>query len=262
MSGFSLRLAPILKGHLYGLTISAAGSTATFGVAAGEATDSTGVSLMALASAYTKTTSAWAVGSGNGAMDTSSIAVSTSYHVHLIQRPDTGVVDVLFSLSATAPTMPANYTLFRRVGSMLTDGSAQWRKFIQTGDLFRWDSPIVEVSLANPGTSAVTQTLAGIPSGVRVQADLTVGAAVTSDSGPGAIYVSDLSVADVVPAQTSSCTFMVYNSGAPTTFAVQGLASVMTNTSAQIRYRLQISAASITLDIGTIGWTDTRGRAF
>ena len=61
-------------------------------------------------------------------MDTGSVANNTWYHVHLIKRPVTGVVDVLFSLSATAPTLPTSYTIFRRIGSMRTDGSARWRR--------------------------------------------------------------------------------------------------------------------------------------
>src|SRR5207244_8196331 len=154
---------------LFGLTLSAAGGTATFGIAAGEAADSTGVDLMVLASAYTKTTSAWTVGSTNGAMDTGSVANNTWYYVHLIKRPDTGVVDVLFSLSATAPTLPTNYTIFRRLGAMKTNGSAQWIKFVQVGDYFMWAVPAIDVSNTNP-TSATNYTMS-VPTGITVCAD-------------------------------------------------------------------------------------------
>src|SRR5438045_2280633 len=114
-----------LAGVLYGCTLSAAGATATFGIAAGTASG------MVLASAYTKTTAAWAVGTALGALDTGAIANNTWYHAFLIERTDTGVVDVLISLSPTAPTMPASYTIKRRIGSMKTDGSAQWKAFSQ-----------------------------------------------------------------------------------------------------------------------------------
>src|SRR5581483_6632569 len=92
--------ASALQNYLTGLTLSTAGSSATFSVAAGEAMDSTNVALMILAASISKTTSSWAVGSGNGGLDTGAIATSTWYHVWLIQRPDTGVVDVLISTSA------------------------------------------------------------------------------------------------------------------------------------------------------------------
>ena len=53
----------------------------------------------------------WAVGgtpgTPAGGLDTGVVGNGT-YHIFLIKRPDTGVVDALFSLSATAPTMAVN----------------------------------------------------------------------------------------------------------------------------------------------------------
>ncbi len=250
-----------IKGHIYGLTFSTAGSSATFGIAAGEASDSTGTFLMTLASAYTKTTSAWAVGSGNGSLDTGSIANTTWYHVYLIKRTDTGVVDVLTSTSATSPTLPTNYTLSRRIGSMKTDGSAQWVKFIQDGDRFLWSSRTADVAATNPGTSAVTRTLS-TPLGVRVLAHVAVAivAAAQTDIAAG-VLISDLSVADASPAGVGGLlTTLGFTGSAISNFQYGGTASVMTNTSSQVRSRLQISAAGTVLHIGTIGWDDRRGR--
>jgi hypothetical protein len=101
----------LISGYLSGLTLSTAGASATFGIAAGAANDTASGGMMTLASAYTKTTSSWVVGTGNGALDTGAIANSTWYHVYLIKRIDTGVVDILISGSATSPTMPTGYTL-------------------------------------------------------------------------------------------------------------------------------------------------------
>src|SRR5438477_221009 len=85
------------------------GSTYEFySVSAGVAVDSTNTVLMTLAASISKTTGAWAVGSGNGGLDTGAIANSTWYHVYVIERPDTSIVDVAFSLSATAPTIGGN----------------------------------------------------------------------------------------------------------------------------------------------------------
>jgi hypothetical protein len=162
-----------LKGHLYGLTLSTAGASTTFSVASGQAADSTGLALMRLGSTYNKTTAAWALGSGVGALDTGSISANTWYHAHLIQRVDTGVVDVLFSLSPTAPTLPTNYTLFRRIGSMRTNISAQWTRFIQDGNTFMWAAPVNDVQVANPGVTAVTRSLT-VPTGIRVLARTSV----------------------------------------------------------------------------------------
>lgn len=244
-----------VRGHIGGLTLSAAGSTATFGVAAGSAADSTNIDLMTLASAYTKTTSSWAVGSGNGAMDTSTVANSTWYHVHLIKRVDTGVVDVLFSLSATAPTMPTNYTLFRRIGSMKTDGSAQWVKFSQNGDEFLWDAVIADVSATNPGTSAATRTLT-VPTGVKVNALI----AVTSNSNginDGRVAISSLDKSDEGAVAGNAG---MYNGISTAEMIVMAFLSVRTNTSAQIRSRNNASGVASSLIITTHGWIDTRGR--
>lgn len=73
--------------------------------------------LMVLPSAYTKQINTlWAVGSGNGGLDTGAIGSGT-YYAYIIRRPDTGIVDVLYSLSATTPTLPASYTQKALIGS-------------------------------------------------------------------------------------------------------------------------------------------------
>jgi hypothetical protein len=252
-----VNIAAPLRGWIAGLMLSTTGASASFGVAAGEAADSTTADLLQLASAYTKTTAAWAVGSGAGALDTGAIAAAAWYHVYLIKRPDTGVVDVLVSLSATAPTLPANYTLFRRIGSMLTAAS-QWRKFVQGGDTFSWDVPVADVSALNPGTAAVTRTLS-TPLGVRVEAITWVAfAANATTDNPAAILLSDLAVSDQAPSINLS-SFMCYSS----TVVIGntgGVTRVFTNTSSQIRSRLQISGANTTLVITTFGWVDRRGK--
>jgi hypothetical protein len=252
-----VNIAAPLRGWIAGLMLSTAGASASFGVAAGEAADSTTADLLQLASAYTKTTAAWAVGSGAGALDTGAIAAAAWYHVFLIKRVDTGVVDVLVSLSATAPTLPANYTLFRRIGSMLTAAS-QWRKFVQGGDTFSWDVPVADVSALNPGTAAVTRTLS-TPLGVRVEAITWVAfAANATTDNPAAILLSDLAVSDQAPSINLS-SFMCYSS----TVVIGntgGVTRVFTNTSSQIRSRLQISGTNTTLVITTFGWVDRRGK--
>lgn len=110
--------APYPSGHLYGLTLSNNGSDATndIDIAVGTARSSDDSANIDLTSALTKRGDAsWAVGTGNGGMDTGSIADGLNY-VWLIKRPDTGVVDALISASASAPTMPSNYTLKRLRG--------------------------------------------------------------------------------------------------------------------------------------------------
>lgn len=249
----------IPRGHIAGLTLSTAGSSTTFSVAAGQAVDSTHASAMALAASISKTTGGFAAGTGNGSLDTGSIAASTWYHVWLISTAG-GTVDVLTSLSASAPTMPGSYTLKRRIGSMKTNGSSQWTKFIQNGDLFMWARPVLDVVVANPGTAAVTRTLTA-PTGVKTEALIHVMGSCASGStdSPGAIYISDLDQDDVVAATSGASSVSLYV-GVAATFQLGTDTLVMTNTSAQVRTRLQTSTAGATIYINTKGWRDTRGR--
>jgi hypothetical protein len=241
----------LLRGHLAGCILSTAGSSATFSVSAGVANDSTSANLMKLASSISKTTGAWGVGTGNGSLDTGTIAASTWYHVYQIKRTDTGVVDVLISLSATAPTLPSPYTLFRRIGAMKTNGSSQWTKFVQLGDEFLWDTPVGDVNTTF-GTTSTLYTLS-VPTGVQVNAlcrIMTVNNSVPS----GSVFSSPDEATQVAGTPAGNYTIAqaaIGNyGGAPH--------NIRTNTSAQIRG--VCSANSTTLQINTNGWVDLRGR--
>ena len=240
---------PLVPNYLSGLTLSAAGSTGTFGIAAGVANDSTNVTLMSLGSAYTKTTASWAVGTGNGGLDTGAVATSTWYHVYLIERVDTGVTDIIFSLSASAPTLPTNYTLYRRIGSMKTDGSSQWIKFTQTYDTFIWNAVVTDL---NNGTSSsranVTLT---VPTGIVVTALFRAG--LNNGSTNGAVIFTSLQESDQAPTAGNLADL----SNATNSYA-GGSFERLTNTSAQIAYRNSSTLAGSY--IYTYGWIDTRGK--
>jgi len=258
LNDFDTLFNPTPRGYIGGLVLSTAGASATFTCAAGVARDSTNVGDLVLTAALAKTTAAWVVGAGNGSFDGTGAGPSATafwYHVHLIKRLDTGIVDVLTSLSATAPTLPAGYNLFRRIGSLQTNGVFQWIKFIQDGDVFTWDAPLRDVSVVNPGIAAVTRALS-TPLGIRTQAYLGTGfvAATPATDNPGQIFLSDLSIADTVPQTAPS--FMTFSSPS------QGAATiyVFTNTNSQIRSRIAISTAGTTFFINTMGWIDRRGK--
>ncbi len=246
-------------GMLFGLTLSnGTDATNDIDIAAGSARNSTDVFTMILASAITKRLDAtWAVGTNQGGLDTGSIANAT-YHVWLIRRSDTGVVDALFSTSASAPTMPANYDQKRRIGSIVRAG-ATILAFKQDGDRFRLATPVLDINATNPGTAAVTRTLASVPVGIVVWADVTCQSSNgTTNYYP--VFISSLDETDVAASGTA-LTFAVGLSGGGVIGAVgSAVIYVKTNTSAQIRSRQQVSGASDTFAIATNGWIDTRGR--
>lgn len=237
----------VLRSYLSGCTLSTAGSSATMSIAAGQAVDSTNSVTMSLA-AMSKTTSAWTVGDAQGGLDTGSIANSTWYYFYVIRRPDTGVVDVVFSTSSSAPTLPTNYTQYRYIGAGLTNGSAQWTKFTQFGDDFFWDSPVLDFSSAGSATAA-NLTLS-VPRGRKMKAVMNI--APTSNQG---VYVSDPANSDLAPSLTASPLAQSYLGSASS--VANGSVLCWTNTSAQIRHR---EVGTGTIYIATVGWTDLRGK--
>lgn len=248
-----IRLSTALQNYLSGLTLSWA-STTTFTVAVGAAADSTNTQFLNLASAITKSTSAWVVGSGNGGLDTGSIANNTWYHVYLIRRPDTSVVAVLFSTSASAPTMPTNYTQKRRIGSVLTNGSAQFVKFIQNGDIFTWDIPVINNNAtANPGTSAILRAVT-TPLGVQCEAIIHSRSSTSTASSAVATIYTDPAQTDTVPDFNNSQ--QIGN----TSLGPFANLRIRTDTSSQIRVRLNFSDALVQFTLATDGWVDRRGR--
>lgn len=235
------------RGYIDGVILSNNGSDATndIDIAAGVARDASNAVNLALASALTKRLdAAWSVGTGNGGLDTGSIANAT-YHVWLIKRSDTGVVDVLFSTSASSPTMPTNYTHKRRIGSFIRTGGAI-TPFVQDGNSFVLKTITQDIDAATPGASAVTRTLGSVPTGIRVQWIGTVRLSMADY-----VLISDLSATDVA---CNSAAFSLNNDGAGGGAVVQ----CMTNTSAQVRSRME-NGTIASLRMLTSGWIDRRG---
>lgn len=71
--------------------------------------------------------------SGANGLDTGALAASTWYYVFLIYNPTTLTTAALFSLSATAPTLPSGYTFFARVGAVRTGSSGYLLQTLQYG---------------------------------------------------------------------------------------------------------------------------------
>lgn len=255
---------PVYVEQLTGLAVSnGTDASNDWDIAAGAATseESTVATRMLMVNTATLTKqvdAAWTAGSALGGLDTGAVA-NTTYHTHLIMRPDTGVVDALFSLSATAPTMPTSYTKSRRIASFTRAGGVN-AALHQYGDEFWYDTPpTLSTNATNPGTTAVTETMA-IPIGVKFQAILNV--AVLNVSNVNVlVYLSSLDSADVAPSATAAPLGSVVTGTNAAAAAHGGQVRVWTSTAAQIRSRLNTSGAADTLRICTLGWLDRRGRA-
>lgn len=130
-------------------------------IAAGQARNSTNLCDITLSSAVVLD----ATTNGANGLDTGSLANSTWYAVHLIgSSVNVSQAAVLLSTSATAPTLPFGYDVFRRIGWVLTDGSAHFLKFYMYGSgsrLLFWDAPITVLNAAgNTSYTNVTMTSA------------------------------------------------------------------------------------------------------
>lgn len=234
-------------GYIRGLQLSRP-SVGQITVSPGQCRDSSDADTIALASAVTKTMSAWAVGSGNGGMASgSSSTTGNTLHVWLIKRPDTGVVDVLLS-NTLSPTMPSGYTLRRRVGSVV----APIPDMMHIGDRLILGSPPQDVSVSDPGASALTYALS-VPTGIVVEAILHV-IIVGGASQTAYALISPLAVADVAPTSTLRNVERFPNNNTPD----PAYLTIPTDTSGQIRARLNTSASGTALRIQTLGWLDRR----
>lgn len=241
-----------LKGHLFGMVLSnnATDAVNDIDISAGEcASTETNPVLMVLSSSLTKRLdAAWAVGSGNGGLDTGSIA-NTTYHVWAIQRSDTGVVDALFSASATSPTMPSNYDRKRRIGSIIRS-SGTILPFVQINDNFNLISSVMNRSstAAFPlGLQSVT-----IPSGVVVQPILSI---IQQQSTSGNIQTQVGS-----PISGGAITRLATSASQEIEIAVIS-GDVFSNTSSQVNFSVFIIGGTLASNqLYTLGWIDTRGR--
>lgn len=259
---FTNKVAALPRSYLAGLGLANNGSDATndIDIAVGECRDSTNAKNIVLASALTKRLDAsWAVGTNQGGLDTGVIA-NDVYHLWLIMRSDTGVVDALFSASATSPTMPANYDYKRRIGAIIRSG-ATILAFSQWGDEFLLSTAVVDADATSTGTSAVLRTLT-VPDGISVQAIVMFG--YYAGTSGGANYLSSPDQSDQAPSAyaTAALSSPGLTVGGNNAHWIQtaGRVLVRTNTSAQVRTRSEASGAANHVGIVTYGWIDRRGR--
>jgi len=167
-------------------------------VSAGYCIDSTNAKEMTLASGITKQIdAAWAVGSAAGGLDGTESSggtpdASTIYHIYLIKRSDTGVVDVCFSENgpATGPSrdgtpIPAAYDYWRWIGWVKTDAPANivpgnW--IGNSNQLEFWFKARYSLATGLTQTSYTAQATTGaIPSGIVSEA--LFGATGAADAG-------------------------------------------------------------------------------
>jgi len=235
------------RGYIDGL-ITANGTDADhdIDIAAGECRDSTNTYNMILGSTLTKQIDAsWASGNNAGGLFSGSVGNSTWYHVFLIRRDD-GTIDAGFDTSVSAANRPAGYSTYRRIGSVLTNSSANIIAFTQNGDQFLWNSYTTDKSGAFTA-GAWTAYTASVPTGVVVDAivkfDLQATAITAEHAGISDYGFDNWRVCGRAPVLGEWC------------FATT--ATCRTNTSAQLKY---YATGGNSFSLFCMGWIDPRGR--
>jgi hypothetical protein len=139
-------------------------STTTFTMAAGAASNSNDINDIVLPALVTNTITSV----GANGVDIAAAVASSFYAVYVIgDSTEYQPTASLLSLNASQPSLPFGYDMYRRVGFVLTDGSAHVLKFWQYGnggakDMW-YDTPIATPAITT-GTAYATQSLAaGVP---------------------------------------------------------------------------------------------------
>lgn len=244
--------AAIQYGYIKGVTLSnnASTPTTTIDVSAGSAADSANLYDLPIASTFSKilqSSGAFATGSGSNGLFTGARANSTWYHVFLIRKDSDGTVDVGFDTSITAANKPVGYSNYRRIGSVLTDGSGNIRPFYQAGNMFLFKTPVTDLAAVVTSTTSTSYTISA-PPGVKTLAKLFP----TLQGNETELYIRDPDAVDLAPAIPSNLNFAILS--ATTSETMAGEISLMTNTSSQIAVRRGANAATLT--VMTHGWTD------
>lgn len=254
------------RSYLAGLELANNGTDSAhdIDIAVGECRAADDSTNLKLTSALTKQIDAtWASGTNSGGLSSSLTAPANNTWYHVFAIVVGGSVDVGFDTDVDAANLIADHsaTAYRRLGSVLTDGSANILAFVQDGDEFFWADPPQDINATNPGTSEVTATLS-VPLGVAVRAHMNIFANI-SGSALGTWYadVRPLSVNDEVPSPTAPGSVLKLDStSTPGAIGASHLTGVLTNTSSQLAYRLSASNASVIFRVVTTGWCDRRGR--
>jgi hypothetical protein len=233
-----------------GLTCSnAADADHDITISAGGAADSTRVIWLALAAAITKQIdAAWAAGDNAGGLDTGAVAANTAYYIWLIRKDSDGMIDALFSLSITAPTMPAGYTYKRRIMRVRTDAASNIIPFDQYGDYVRYKTAIIDRALAAVADANRNAFVLTVPPSVEAWVQITYYAG----NGPHYMWYGSASVPDAA----ASATKRHFHAPVSALFALEDF--VKTTASSEIYARADNIA--VNLGILTLGWIDDRGR--
>ena len=258
---------PLPRNYLGGLQTTRTSSTlidvAIGECRAGSSADQNLANFANTTAAFGKTfaTGGWVAGDGNRGVPTAAgfAASVATWHYFALVGTD-GSIEFGYDTSLTAANLVADAAVqaeltatvyYRRIFSFRSSATPDIPDYTQVGNDVILDTRINENPTPPSDTTANTVTLAGIPTGINVKAWFNL-----SFDDSSKVYLSVYSLNGTSSTPTTTNGSMSLGNDGTSFFAQQFW--VMTNTSAQIG--LRASEAITTLDIGTLGWIDTRGR--
>jgi len=199
----------------------------------------------ALSTSLTKRIDAlWAAGDNTGGLDTGVVTADTTYHLFAIYNPS-GISDFIFSTDLNSPSLPVGYTKKSFIESVITDGSANIMRFVQTGKQMLLFTPVLDFLGSNTNTRALHTISA--PNGRVTKVLLNIH--YDWITNPNSIYVSSPLTEDLAPSDTAAPLSTLYsNEGRRRSTNIL----VQTNLTSQIATRSSDSGG--TLGIATLGW--------
>lgn len=252
---------PLPRSYLAGLQITInpdADNVHEIEVSAGECRNTGNDANLVLGTALKKTLDeTFEVGEGGGMEDGDAIGATEWFHIFIIGT-DNGTCDIGFTIDidgtgilADAVVAAAGYDKYRRIGSVLTDGTPDILPCFQSGDKFIWAATVEEAD-NNPGAAAELIAVT-VPPDVRVDAILNIIAVDDNNDTPINIYSPDGD--NSAPSVTNGLCNLV--PGQSSRYSA-GQFVILTNTSKQVGQRSDEAVAGH--QIGTVGWLDRRGR--
>lgn len=256
-------LTQLSRGHIDGFITSIGTDTDhDIDIAVGSARDSSDGSDIKTSSVLTKQIDVdWVAGSGAGGFPSGlTLAVDTWYHMFMILNNDMVTVDAGFDTSITATNLltdASSYTDYRRIGSVLTDGSSNILAYKQYEDRFIWDFAINDILNVNVGSTVQVMALT-VPPDVQVWADITMTMReLNSSTRRFSIYgTGDMVLTSITPGGTTSD----FDKKGADDITPNLALLLKTDTSSQVTWKADSTGSDGGVKIRTHGWEDPRGK--
>ncbi len=178
---------------------------------------------------------------GVNGRDTGAEAASTWYHIWVVAKRD-GTVAALLSASATAPTMPADYTFKGYMGAVYNNASSNFVAFYQrnakvncpntpvlsAGNATSWTPVSLAAALPPTATEARLRMAVSASSGATVATGYVTGQASGSTLGDNAYgYVDERRQTGTINEETYQSTELLLTNGLEVKYMLTGTNAIM-----------------------------------